>query len=410
MEFFTKAETQSQSRPDGKVYSCASCGLYNDVESPRMEPFGNFSKGIMNIGEAPGATEDKKGKQWQGKVGKSLQRAYKKLGIDLFEDCINVNAIDCRPPDNRTPTNYEIACCRKRIFEAIKQYKPQTIVLFGNSALQSLLSHRWKSGDLKITKWRGWTIPDRDIGAWICPTFHPSFVTRNQGGLTDTIWMQDLERVIKTNIVSFPMWEDETKHVQIIDDLSVLKSLSTRSFPDSPVDIISFDYETTGLKPHAKGHRIICASIATSPTHCYTFMMPKSKKARQPFIDLLADKSIGKMAHNMKFEETWSQVRLGQGVENWQWDSMQAAHILDNRTGITGLKFQVYVNFGVIDYAEEVTPYLKSKNKKDGNSHNRILELLKMPDGKRKLLTYGGLDSLFEFRLAQKQMEEINNA
>ena len=67
--FFTKQQTQSISRPDGKVHSCASCGLYQHVQSPRMVPFGNFKKRILNIGKAPDETDDEKGRPFQGRAG-----------------------------------------------------------------------------------------------------------------------------------------------------------------------------------------------------------------------------------------------------------------------------------------------------------------------------------------------------
>ncbi len=397
--FFTKQETQSLSRPDGsRTYSCASCGLYKDAISPRMESFGNFRRGILNIGEAPGEVEDRKGKQWQGPVGRVLEHTYRKLGIDLFEDCLNINAINCRPPDNRAPTDYEIACCRKRVLQVIKQYDPQIIVLFGNSALECLIGYRQKGRDARITKWRGWRIPDREINAWLCPTFHPSFVERSKDRLPKTIWMQDLKRMLEMESTSFPGWADEKEYVEIIEDLSVLDHL--------PTNLIEIDYETTGLKPHTKGHRIICASVATGPKHAFAFMMPSTQKERRPFLNLLADPTTGKMAHHIKFEDTWSVVRLRQEVINWKWCSMQAAHVLDNRTGITGLKFQSYVHFGVDDYSEEITPFLMG-DKKNANSFNRILELVKKPGGKEKLLTYCGLDSIYGYKLAMIQQKEL---
>ena len=135
--------------------------------------------------------------------------------------------------------------------------------------------------------------------------------------------------------------------------------------------------------------------------------MPKSRVERQPFIDLLANPDIGKMAHNMKFEETWSVVRLRQPIQNWVWDSMQAAHILDNRPGVTGLKFQVYVRFGVVDYSSEVELYLKSASK-DGNAINHIYELLEKPGGQEMLLEYCGWDAIWQYRLAMLQMSEMN--
>jgi len=221
--FFNLKDFKSKSRPDGKTYSCASCGLYKYVLSPRMQPFGKFKKGILNLGEAPGETEDKKGKQWQGKAGQRLQEAYKKLGIDLFEDCLNFNAINCRPVDNkgnnRSPTNNEILCCRQRVLKVIEDYKPKVIVLFGQAALESVIGWRWTKQLGNISKWRGFTIPDQHFKAWLCPTFHPSYIERQQDSLElETIWMQDLKKAIKK--IDEPKWPtkpDEEKSVHFID-------------------------------------------------------------------------------------------------------------------------------------------------------------------------------------------------
>ena len=60
-----------------------------------MAPYGNFKKKILNIGEAPAEFEDSKGIPWQGRTGRLLQEAYKKVGIDLFNDCLNINAVSC---------------------------------------------------------------------------------------------------------------------------------------------------------------------------------------------------------------------------------------------------------------------------------------------------------------------------
>ena len=97
-----------------------------------------------------------------------------------------------------------------------------------------------------------------------------------------------------------------------------------------------------------------------------------------------------KGAHNLKFEENWIQSKLGYGVKNWFWDSMIATHILDNRQAVCSLKFQVYVNFGVVDYDSEIEPWLHAGDKKDANAFNDIETLISTSEGKEKLLTYGG--------------------
>jgi len=400
--FFTAKQTESKSRPDGKTYSCASCGLYKNCKTPKMEPYGEFKRKILVIGEAPGRTEDQRGHPWQGKAGRLLQQTFhNELRVDLFEACLCVNAVNCHPEDNRTPTNYEVDCCRKNILQIIEEKKPKLIILLGGSALYSIIGHRWKKGLDGIMKWRGWTIPDQDFGCWICPTFHPSFVLRGEREV-ETVWKNDLKQAIEKVDEELPKYQEPRIEIIEIDNI-------TRILPcvQEEYNLIAFDYETTGLKPHAKGHRIVCCAVAVNENHCYVFMMPKSRKDRQPFVDLLANPEIGKMAHNMKYEETWSKVRLRQPVKNWQWDSMQAAHILDNRPGITSLKFQVYVRFGVVDYSSEISPYLKPASK-DGNAINRIYELLEQPGGEEKLLTYCGWDAIWTYRLAMLQMDEMN--
>jgi len=395
--FFTKKQTKSKSRPGGKVLSCASCGLYKGCTSAKMEPFGNFKKGILNIGEAPGEIEDSRGKQWQGKTGRLLKRAYDKLGIDLFEDCLNINAVNCRPPDNRTPTPYEIDCCRAVIVrKVIEEYQPKVIVLFGNAALQSFLGDRWEGDMGGITKWRGWKIPDQDFKCWVVPVFHPSYVLRESEPHVDITWKGDLETAISA--ASEPWPRTPAPSIEYLEDLSLLAKYQPS------IGEMAFDYETTGLKPHMEGHQIVCGAITITPERTFAFMMPKTRKGMRPFTDLLQDERIMKMAHNMKYEDTWSIEKLRTEVRNWGWDSMLAAHVLDNRKYITGLKFQTYINFGIVDYASEVTPYLKGKGK-SGNAINSVIAFIAKPGGQKKLLEYCALDSYYQFLLAKKQMD-----
>lgn len=413
--FFTQKEISSASRPDGKSYTCVACGLYKECVNAKIKPFGKFKKGILNIGEAPGEYEDKAGKPWQGKAGKLLERAYKELGIDLFDDCLNINAVNCRPTDkeghNRAPSNFEVECCRKSILKTIEEYKPKLIILLGNSAVYSLIGHRWKKDLGGITKWRGWRIPDQDFNTWICPTFHPSYIERSffesgrnvkQSSVEEVIWKQDLKNIFNLPRTPFP--KHLMPQIDIIEDLSVLRKKSLGGGSPLAERVIAFDYETTGIKPHQVGHRIICCSVADSENHAYVFFMPKSKKERQPFIDLLTNPEVGKIAQNMKFEQTWTKVRLNTDVQNWRWDTMLATHIFDNRPGITSLKFQVYVQFGIVDYSSELDPYLRPTDSSSANSLNKIIELIEKPKGREQLLKYCALDGIYEYRLAIRQI------
>jgi uracil-DNA glycosylase family 4 len=395
--FFTIAETKSKSRPKGKICSCASCGLGSKCLTPKFPPYGNFKKGILIVGETPSEIDDRAGIPWQGKSGKLLQRTLEGLGIDLYEDCLTTHACKCHLIDDRLPSNHEVDCCRKSVLQTVDTYMPKLILLLGTSAIYSLLGHRWKRDLEGILKWRGWTIPDQDLKAWVCPIFHPSFVNQRKDGVEEVIWIQDLESAIEKLNDPFPKYKEPK--IEVIEDLSVLDNIQS--------DMVAFDYETTGLKPHAKGHRIVCCSVADTVDHVYVFLMPDTKLGRKPFLRLLENPRISKMAHNIKFEDTWSKVRLKQDVFWWQWDSMLAAHILDNRPGITGLKFQAYVQFGIIDYSSELDPYLHSGGN-SANDFNKIFDLIKTEDGVDKLLHYCALDSVYEYRLAMLQMKIMN--
>ena len=402
--FFTQKEVQSSSRPDGKSLTCISCGLYQQCKSPRMKPFGNFKKGILNIGEFPSEIDDEKGKQFQDKSGKVLKETYWKLGIDLFEDCLNVNAVRCY--SDKQPSNFNIECCRRLLLKTIQEYKPKVIVLLGDIAVYSLIGYRWKKDLGSITKWRGWSIPDQDFQCWICPVFDLDYIEsaleKDNKCVEEVVWKNDLKQAIELISESeyqgkvfsnhpFPVYKEPIIH--ITDNFSFLDKIKSE---------IAFDFETTGLKPHDVGHRIVCCSVAISEDEVYVFMMPKTPKERKPFIDMLQDESIKKIAQNMKFEHVWSLVRLGVEVKGWIWDTMLLSHILDNREGITNLAFQTYVQFGNVNFKDETQSYLEA-DKKNGNAINNIFELLKIPGGTEKLLYRCAMDSIFEMRLYKKQ-------
>lgn len=410
MGFFELEETKSKSRPDGKVYSCASCGLYQNCRSPKMKSWGKGQKRILNIGEFPTELDDRKGKPFQDKPGRLLQRTFRRFGIDLFQDCININAVNCMPKGERKPSDYEIACCRQSVKSVIDEFQPHLIMLFGNAAITSVIGDRWKKDLGGINKWRGWQIPDRGMRAWVCPVFHPSFVERSQGQQeVETIWEKDIGEALLCLDKKFPDFQDDKQNIYYLEPHelpTVLKAL-----PDKYAGEIAYiDYETTGIKPHARGHRIVCTAIAPEPRKAFVFMGPKTKIQKQALAGFLSSPMIGKAAANMKFEHVWSMVKLGAEPHPWIWDTMQAAHVLDNRPGITSLKFQAYVQLGVVDYDSHISPFLSSRasgeDPKSSNAINRIFELVEQ-DGGKELMTYCALDAMYEHQLGLIQMERL---
>jgi DNA polymerase len=377
--------------------TCAECKLYENAKTYAMKPYGNFRLRILNLGESPGAQEDEEGKPWQGKVGRILKRTYKRLGIDLFEDCVNLNSCNCRPSGNKKPTKKQIDACRNMMVEkAIREYEPDLIMLFGSAALESFLGHRWGEALGGINKWRGYCIPDRDYKAWVCPVFHPSYIARMDEEVYN-IWIRDLERAIGKLDEERPRFKKPD--IEFIDDLSVLYDIKS--------DLTAVDFETTALKPDAKGQRIVTCSIADTVYHAYVFELPKTRKEQKPLLDYLQNPDIGKVMANGKYEIRWALQRLKVEIRGFQFDSMLASHVLDNRTGVTGLDFQVYTRFGLIDYSSKVKPYIKPKDS-TGNSKNKIFELMETEEGREELMYYNGMDTICELRIAWQQIEELD--
>lgn len=394
--FFSEKETTSISRPDGKTYSCVSCGLASKSEHPKLRLQGNFQKGIMIVGSCSSPEEDRVGKLWRGKIGNFLQSELSRFGIDLYEDCLSINAIGC-VCEEITP--YNIDCCRKNVIKAIKEKKPKLIILLGKSAVISVIGGRWREDMGGIEKWRGWQIPDQEFESWICPMYHPSDCVNDNLGVTKIIWKKDLENALRCLNKKVPIFRYNITLLKP-DELGVLSEIKS--------DLVSFDYETTGIKPHEKGHKIFSASIAFDNKNVFSFLIPEDKQSRKPLEKILINPNIRKMAHNMKFELAWSLVRWKLEVKNMYWDSMIAAHVIDNRQDITRLKFLTYTMLGVPDYASEISPYLKSGDK-NGNSFNSITKLLNIPGGIEKLLTYGAMDSIAQYRISEIQMKIIQN-
>ena len=96
-----------------------------------------------------------------------------------------------------------------------------------------------------------------------------------------------------------------------------------------------------------------------------------------------------------------TQAILKTRVRGWLWDTMQAAHSLDNRQGVTSIKFQSFVQLGQPSYNDKIHDFMTSDDKKEDDSHavNRIVQDIPM----HELLVYCGLDSLLEYKVAVKQ-------
>ncbi len=401
--FFDTSETQAESSHGG-LPRCGECGLKKGIHCPQMPPHGEGKKKILVLAQSPGSEEDRRGTQLVGPAGKLARDLFARAGINLYEDCRRLNAVNCHPRDEEIKYKH-VQSCRPTVWNELKENPPDIIIPMGKEAMQSIYAHRylgdpWGFGG--VFRWRGWTIPDQKLKAWVCPVLHPSYILRN-GGKNDVSWkiaVDDMFRISELLGVPVPDYSDDDSRIEILWNRREIRRLF-RWISDSKYPVM-FDYETTGLKPERKGHRILTCSVSACGTKAFSFPVKGSE-------DILADwltSTVPKTAANMKFEDRWTKACLGVSPRNWSHDTTLMTHFLDNRTAVTSLKFQTAVNFGRYDYDSHVEKYKRPSKEEvavwGSNSFNSLHEM-----DPEELMLYGGLDSLYAKRLQLIQKENM---
>ena len=122
---------------------------------------------------------------------------------------------------------------------------------------------------------------------------------------------------------------------------------------------------------------------------------------------------VKKIAHNLQYENSSQKILNGYWVNNWHWDTMLSAHVLQN-TKPTGLKYCTYAEFGEVGYDTSCEEFIKaSKEEVDKYGCNAINRIAEAPI--EELLMYNAEDSLFTYWLfeahrnkaSEKQLECI---
>jgi uracil-DNA glycosylase family 4 len=365
-----------------------------------MKVKGKGHRGFLIVGEAPGELEDERGRPFVGKTGRLLRDTSRKFGFDLFEDGWLTNTLRCRPRGNAPPTDKQIKCCRPNLINAIKELSPQVVLLLGGPSVKSIMGYLWKEGVKGgITRWAGNLIPSIKINAWVCPTFHPSYISRSEGKqdgpMLTRMWEKHLEAAYEITSRPWKQPPDLKDLVTIIyDPTDAAREIRRFIKAGKPV---AFDFETDRLKPDHPDARIHCCSVSDGHrTISFPWMEEAIKASKELFLS-----DTPKYGWNSKFEHRWVMATLGVEVRNWLLDGMIGNHIIDFRRGVNGLKYQAFVKYGVGDYDSHIGKYLKPR-KRGANHQNRIKEA-----DLRELLLYCGLDSLLEHWLCSKQSRSL---
>lgn len=367
-------------------HDCSFCGLDKGCLSPYMPVTGEGRKKILIIGEGPGQKEDEENIQFIGQSGQFLRKSLVTNRIRIEKDCWKTNAVRCRTPNNRTPSIKEMNCCRNHIFQAIDELRPEKIFTFGKTALQTLMQGQESVTD--IEKWIGRKIPNQKWSCYIYPMYHPAYLIRNSDDVVlYTLFEEHLIDAVydEPNLGCFSskIFEGITTITHSLGAIIFLQGIN--SFETD----VAIDIETIGLSPYTEKAKIL--SIAFSfKGQTVSFPLFDDKEFLRELRRFLQGKNR-KIAHNLKFEDKWIYEKLGYRVKNWIWDTMIGAHTLDNRPGITGLKFQAGINYGYFGYDAPIKKYIKNMDE--------------CPQ--EEMLLYNAKDALFTFMLYEQQSKEL---
>lgn len=397
--FFAGSTLAIVKAPQARIPACGACALYKQCLTPKQEVSGQGKKKILIVSAAPNKEADRKGVHLTGDELKLLTQVLRKNGIDLERDCWLTSSLICRTKRDAEPSDKQVEYCRPNIVNFIKQNNPNVIILLGISAIRSVIGWLWKEKPGEEARWVGFKIPDRQINAWICPTFSLHKLIKLNDDVLNLFFSRHIEHAVKekekpwneTNQVPI---EENVKCIYDADEAADLIKSYSKQYVDQPS---AFDYETNALKPDNSKHKIVSCAICFAGEQ--TIAYPWCGKAIDATREYLRS-PIEKRGANIKFEERWTRSKLNTRVRNWTWDTVLAAHIEDcRRGGVCSVKFQSYVKLGFGVYNDHIQKFLEGD---DEASMNKIEEI-----AIEDLLMYNGIDALVEYLIAEKQIKAL---
>jgi uracil-DNA glycosylase family 4 len=365
-----------------------------------MQCTGEGKKGILIISDYPSYDEDESGKEFSDKGFDRLKQELLKYKVSLDRDCWKVYAVNCNPKEK--VASKHIDCCKPFVTNIIEEKKPNKIIVCGNAALESLYGGRTKHMS-SVGKCMGLKFWDSNFNAWVFPIWSPLYVSKIN---KDKLAQSEYNRHIEFAITSDPTplrkeWNPIHKLIDYTDACTALENCLNKD------TLIAIDYETTGLDPFQDGHKTVSFGWANNkgawavPVDHHYWTREQQLVIKDLIVKILRKRKIKKIVHNISFEYVWTKQMFNIDPGNFYWDTQLASHIIDNRSGITYLKFQAFMRWGIGEYDDDASNFITST---DGTGFNKMLQM-PVPS----LLEYNALDALYTYELYKEQQEEIKD-
>jgi uracil-DNA glycosylase family 4 len=385
--FFSTSEIAQSATKQSRIPKCGLCGRKNKKSMALPDVRGKGKEGIMIVSPVPSNRQMNAKYPLADGSGMLIKSMLQANHISPKQDCWFLDAVHC---GGKKITKDHIISCRPKVIKAITERKPRLLILLGEISVKSVLPWVWKDTLLHMSRWFGYQIPCQEPNMWICPTYHPfDFLDLKNADQYRLQMKKHFHAALQLKDHPWKKHPHFEQRVQLIWSSSVACK-KIKDIIDTG-DPFAFDYETNCLKPEYPESEIVSCSICRKGGETFAFMWDTEVAA---MMKCLLQTPNAKIAANLKFEDRWTRNKLGVAVRNWVWDTMIAAHILDSRKLVTSLKFQSFAQLGQAPYDDHIEPLLRSSQ----GYYNRIREI-----EPKELLIYNGMDSLLEWKLANKQ-------
>lgn len=327
---------------------CEKCGLAETAVTPGIGLDAQDDCEVLFVGEAPGAKEDDKGLPFQGKSGTLFRNAIRECGIGRAGF---INIVQCRPPENRNPSPKEIKCCSVDFYGDITHlHKLRLIVASGNIALRGLL------GCQGITKLSGKLLDQKYHDIPVMGLFHPAYILRSPQETKK--WLEHIGRV-KQFLDGTLVHDDDYGAYSLITTIDELEEL----YKDiRRVGYFAYDIETSGNKIFQDNHHIKCVGFSLRPRTAVVIPLgipywetgEELDAVREFLKKVFTARRIGKIGHNIKFDNLFMRDKLGILVRGTIWDTMISQYVL-NETEAQGLKELAWKHTKLGGYENKLT-------------------------------------------------------
>jgi uracil-DNA glycosylase len=151
--------------------------VLRDTASNLVFAEGDPSSGLLLIGDAPGADDDRSGLPFAGTAGAYLDRMLASIGLERSRLLLSP-LIPWRPPGDRPPSQAELAICLPFLYRLVALTTPRRLLLLGPLAARALLG---QAGSRRRPRgvWLDAAIPGLPQPPPALPTFGPGQLMRN---------------------------------------------------------------------------------------------------------------------------------------------------------------------------------------------------------------------------------------